>query len=69
MTSDYLNVPDNSYYPQDYCPACGQPIDYCLGHGEIGDPVGRRILDNHDGDIDHSSCHPNGCEEAPVLTD
>src|SRR5215475_13475552 len=20
------------------CPACGNPIDYCQGHGDIGDP-------------------------------
>lgn len=22
------------------CPYCGEPIDYCHGHGEIGDPEG-----------------------------
>ncbi len=38
------------------CPACGSVIDYCQGHGEIGDPVGRAILDKHD-DGDHSDCH------------
>lgn len=27
------------------CPVCGEPIDYCQGHGEIGDPEGRAILD------------------------
>ena len=26
------------------CPACGEPIDYCQGHGEIGDPEGYAIL-------------------------
>lgn len=26
------------------CPACGDPIDYCQGHGEIGDPEGYAIL-------------------------
>lgn len=45
-----------------YCPACGQPIDYCQGHGEIGDPVGFETLRLHDIDI-HVRCHPNGCEE------
>lgn len=45
------------------CPACGQPIDYCQGHGEIGDPEGARILAAHD-DGDHSDCHPDGCDEA-----
>jgi hypothetical protein len=46
------------------CPACGDVIDYCQGHGEIGDPAGRAILDAHD-DGDHSGCNPAGCEEAP----
>ena len=26
------------------CPACGDPIDYCQGHGEIGDPEGYAIV-------------------------
>ena len=26
------------------CPACGDFIDYCQGHGEIGDPEGYAIL-------------------------
>jgi hypothetical protein len=47
------------------CPACGSPIDYCQGHGEIGDPAGRAILDRHD-DGDHSLCHPAGCDDAPL---
>lgn len=38
------------------CPACGEDSDYCRGHGEIGDPVGRAILKAHD-DGDHSQCH------------
>lgn len=37
------------------CPACGDPIDYCTGHGQIGDPVGWAILEAHDAD-DHSRC-------------
>ncbi|QAU07324.1 hypothetical protein SEA_NOSILAM_83 [Gordonia phage NosilaM] len=47
------------------CVACGEPIDYCQGHGEIGDPVGAAILDAHD-DGDHNNCHPLGCDETPV---
>lgn len=39
------------------CPACGNPIDYCQGHGEIGDPAGNRILNDHDNDT-HNGCHP-----------
>lgn len=46
------------------CPACGDVIDYCQGHGESGDPAGFAILAAHDDD-DHSECHPDGCEEAP----
>lgn len=45
------------------CPACGSPIDYCQGHGEIGDPAGFAILEAHDND-DHSECHPDGCDDA-----
>ena len=48
------------------CPACGEPIDYCQGHGEIGDPEGRAALDLHDLG-DHGYCHPDGCEEAARL--
>jgi hypothetical protein len=45
------------------CPACGDIIDYCQGHGEIGDPWGATILNQHDGG-DHSGCHPDGCDVA-----
>jgi len=45
------------------CPACGDVDDFCQGHGELGDPVGRQILDQHD-EGDHTSCNPIGCEEA-----
>jgi hypothetical protein len=49
--------------PESRCPACGDPIDFCLGHGPLGDPAGASILDRHDGD-DHSRCNPDGCDEA-----
>lgn len=39
------------------CPACGDRIDYCQGHGEIGDPDGFDVLDAHDNG-DHTGCHP-----------
>lgn len=45
------------------CPACGALIDYCLGHGECGDPAGFAILEQHDVG-QHDCCHPSGCEEA-----
>lgn len=45
------------------CPACGEYIDFCMGHGPIGDPVGFDVLDRHDND-DHSRCHVNGCDVA-----
>ncbi|WNM66122.1 hypothetical protein SEA_WHEEZY_82 [Gordonia phage Wheezy] len=60
----------DAHYGVDYvetderCVACGEPVDYCQGHGEIGDPVGRAILDAHD-DGDHNNCHPLGCDDAP----
>lgn len=31
-------------YPVDECPICLEPMDYCQGHGEIGDPEGFRML-------------------------
>lgn len=44
------------------CPACGQPIDYCQGHGALGDSAGAAILDRHD-DGDHGGCHPAAAAE------
>lgn len=44
------------------CPACGDPIDYCQGHGVMGDPIGASILSAHD-DGYHGRCDPDGCEE------
>jgi len=49
-----------------YCPACGSPIDYCQGHGEIGDPAGRAILRDHDHGY-HSHCHPDGCDLSGMM--
>lgn len=48
--------------PGPRCVACGDPIEYCSGHGEIGDPVGFEILRAHD-DGDHRRCDPVACEE------
>src|SRR5690606_40353850 len=42
-------------------PACGELIDYCQGHGDIGDPAGAAILSAHDDDV-HVDCHPRGCD-------
>ena len=42
------------------CPACGEFIDYCQGHGEIGDPWGFATLTAHDAG-DHESCDPRAC--------
>lgn len=48
FTGEYVSI----------CPACSNPIDYCQGHGEIGDPDGYRILNMHDDDV-HAECAPN----------
>lgn len=51
------------------CPACGEPIEYCSGHGPVGDPAGYAILLRHDRD-EHDRCHPVGCDAwggIPVL--
>jgi hypothetical protein len=42
------------------CPACGNPSDYCPGHGEMGDPNGYVILEMHETD-NHSSCLFGDC--------
>lgn len=62
---DSLTGSDNAWN-DDYvsaCPACGSPIDYCQGHGEIGDPAGWAVLHMHDND-EHAHCHPAGCDIA-----
>jgi len=48
-----------------YCIVCGQPIDYCQGHGVIGDPDGFAILVAHDLG-QHDDCDPHGCDEGEV---
>lgn len=40
------------------CPACGDPIDYCQGHGESGDPKAFIIIERHDIGK-HDTCHYN----------
>lgn len=45
------------------CPVCGEFIDYCQGHGEIGDPEGFSIMVRHD-EGDHMDCDPEGCPDA-----
>jgi len=47
----------------DLCPACGEPIDYCTGHGVIGDPRGASILKAHD-DGRHGRCDARACYDA-----
>ena len=49
--------------PEPACPACGDLIDFCTGHGEIGDPAGFAILMAHDAG-DHADCQPEGCDDA-----
>jgi hypothetical protein len=50
-------------YSESPCPACGESIDYCQGHGLIGDEWGARILAMHDDD-NHTECHPaSDCHE------
>lgn len=43
------------------CPACGDPTDYCTGHGAMTDPLGWAILSRHD-QGDHTDCiFPEEC--------
>lgn len=47
------------------CPACGEFISYCQGHGALGDPEGRRTLIMHYDYNNHSRCAPGSdCQEA-----
>lgn len=48
---DHDTVEDE--YPR--CVACGATMDFCPGHGEIGDPIGNAILKAHDNE-DHTMC-------------
>lgn len=62
---DSLRIFDDMTYDA-RCPACGDVIDYCRGHGEIGDLSGFLALQAHDND-DHSQCSPMGCDDAPAF--
>lgn len=46
----------NGYVFPGVCPACGWNIDYCQGHGELGDWDGYVILAAHDVEH-HEYCH------------
>lgn len=62
---DDLSAIDDSFpaAPEDCCPACGDAPDYCQGHGEIGDPLGYAILQQHE-EGNHKACHPDAdCED------
>lgn len=48
--------------PPSHCPACGEPIDYCAGHGKFGDPTGWAILERHDDGV-HDDCSSRGCDD------
>jgi len=54
----------NDFPEEARCPACGEFASYCQGHGEIGDPFGAAILEDHDYRDLHTNCHPLACEEA-----
>lgn len=45
------------------CPACGDWMDFCQGHGEIGDPVGWSILQAHEGG-EHDDCFGGDLEKS-----
>ena len=66
--SEWTGPDQDDYFGYDArCPACGQPIDYCQGHGPSGDPAGYAILEAHENG-DHSMCNPEGCDEAAAVT-
>ncbi len=61
----YPNNPREArvYEIYERCPHCGDPIDYCPGHGMISDPLGRQVLVDHE-QGEHGRCHPMGCRYA-----
>ncbi|QAY17426.1 hypothetical protein SEA_IDYN_78 [Gordonia phage IDyn] len=71
-TSDALRAAVSDYdlliFSPDRCVVCGEVIDYCQGHGAIGDPAGNAVLNAHD-DGDHTRCHPAGCDDAQRAAD
>lgn len=56
--TEYLDYDDT-----ERCVVCGEFVDYCQGHGEIGDPHGYAIMVAHDNG-DHSACDERGCDIA-----
>ena len=38
---------DTDSFGIDECPVCEDPLDYCQGHGEIGDPRGYALLQSY----------------------
>lgn len=47
------------------CPACGEPAIFCPGHDSDIDPVGSRLVAQHEAS-DHGGCHPDGCDYLTV---
>jgi len=58
----YLGDTEDEDY-ESRCPACGDYIEYCRGHGESGDPEGYNLLLRHDNE-DHRYCNRAGCDIA-----
>ena len=51
-------------YSEPVCPACGDHIDYCQGHGRISDPLGYHIVSDHHDFDKHDRCHSaSDCRE------
>lgn len=47
----------------DYCPACGEPLERCRGHNRNADPFGWMALSQH-ASGDHHNCFAVGCPAA-----
>ena len=55
----YRSAPALDWHPSgDGCPACGEIVDYCQGHGRIGDPDGADVL------ADHATGSHGNCDSA-----
>ena len=62
----FVIMPDSEVTVFDSCPACGDPFDYCTGHGVMGDPSGFEVIVRHYEQDDHTLCHPDGCNDSPA---
>ena len=63
IKAEQFDGADLEGWDESRCVACGELIDYCMGHGTMGDPEGAAVLAWHDLEV-HTLCDSRGCEFA-----